>query len=382
MTTTTTTHAAATDPVPFRLSVPEAELDDLRRRLAATRWPEPATADGWTQGVPLDYARQLCAHWATGYDWRATESRLDALPQFRTEIDGLGVHLLHLRSRHPGAVPLLITHGWPGSFVEQLDILEALTDPPDPADAFHVVCPSLPGFGFSDKPAATGWGVPRIADAWVTLMDRLGYPRFAVHGGDWGSYVGATLGLTAPERLIGIHLTMPVAARPDEPLELSERDQARTVSAYANWRVDSGYASISSTRPQTLGYGLTDSPAGQLAWVVEKFWNWADHDGDLERAIPRDRILDTVATHWFARTAASSARLYWESYQKVSTEPVHVPVGCSIFPGNSWMPRAWCERRFTDLRYWRDLDSGGHFPALEVPDVLVDELRTFFRGLR
>jgi len=375
---TATTHELA----PFRVSVPDSELDDLLRRLRDTRWPERETEPGWAQGVPLEEVRSLCEYWATSYDWRATESRLNGLPQFRTELDGLGIHLIHLRSPHPGALPLLITHGWPGSFVEQLDVLEALADPPDPADAFHVVCPSLPGFGFSDKPATPGWGVPRITEAWAQLMARLGYPRFAVHGGDWGSYVGATLGLTVPDQLVGLHLTMPVAARPDEQLELSERDRARLASAQATWRDDSGYAAIQSTRPQTLGYGLTDSPAGQLAWVVEKFWKWADHAGDLTQAISPDRMLDTVSVHWFARTAASSARIYRESYQKVSTEPVHVPVGCSIFPGNSWMPQAWCERRFTDLRYWRDLETGGHFPALEVPDVLVNELRTFFRPLR
>jgi epoxide hydrolase len=382
VTSTTTTTAGL---VPFTVHVPDAELADLQERLRRTRWPEPETEEGWVQGAPLEAAKALAAHWADGYDWRATEARINAFPQYRVEIDGLGVHVLHVRSPHPDAVPLLVTHGWPGSFVEQLDILSALANPPDPADAFHVVCPSLPGFGFSDKPSGPGWGVPRVAAAWTELMDRLGYSRFAVHGGDWGSYVSATLGLPgvgAPERLVGIHLTMPVAAKPDEDVPLSERDKGRLGAAYAIWKDDSGYAAIQSTRPQTLGYGLTDSPAGQLAWVAEKFWKWADHDGDVEKAIPRDRILDTVSLHWFARTAASSARLYWESYQKVPTDQVHVPVGCSIFPGNSWMPQAWCERRFTDLRYWRDLDAGGHFPALEVPDVLVDELRTFFRGLR
>ena len=371
--------------VPFTVHVPEAELVDLRRRLHQARWPEPETEPGWAQGVPLDRARELAARWADSYDWRATETRLNGLPQFRTEIDGLGIHVVHVRSPFPHARPLLVTHGWPGSFVEQLDILQALANPPDPADAFHVVCPSLPGFGYSDKPSAPGWGVPRIATAWAELMARLGYDRFGVHGGDWGSYVGATLGIAdvgAPERLIGIHLTMPVAARPEEDVPLSDRDRARTAAAYSAWKDDSGYAAVQSTRPQTLGYGLTDSPVGQLTWVLEKFWNWTDHDGDIEQAVPLDRILDTVSLHWFARTAASSARLYRESYQKVPTDPVHVPVGCSIFPGNSWMPQAWCERRFTDLRYWRDLDRGGHFPALEVPDVLAGELRTFFRGLR
>ncbi|GLZ55393.1 epoxide hydrolase family protein [Actinomycetospora sp. NBRC 106378] len=367
---------------PFTVAVPEAELADLRRRLHATRWPDPQTVPDWSQGAPLPYVRDLAEYWAREYDWRATEARLAELPQYRVTLDGLGVHLVHLRSPHPGARPLLITHGWPGTFVEQLDVLADLVDPPDPADAFHVVCPSLPGFGFSERPAGPGWGVERIAAAWVELMGLLGYERFGLHGGDWGSYVSSTIALRYPDRVTGLHLTMPVAAKPETPVELDAADQAKLAAAYADWRSGSGYASIQSTRPQTLGYGLTDSPVGQLAWIAEKFWEWADHDDDLDAVVPRDRLLDTVSTHWFARTAASSARLYWESYQRVSTEPVAVPTGCSIFPGNAWMPRAWCERRFTDLRSWHELASGGHFPALEAPRVLAAELRAFFGGLR
>jgi epoxide hydrolase len=367
---------------PFRVETPEEALEDLRDRLARTRWPEAETVGDWSQGVPIAYAKELCEYWLHKYDWRATEARLNSFPQYRTDFDGLGIHFIHVRSKHENAMPLLITHGWPGSVVEQLDIIDALADPDDPADAFHVVVPSLPGYGFSERPVTTGWDIPRIADTWAELMTRLGYDRFAAHGGDWGSYTTATLAIRHPERLTGIHLTMPVAPKPEEPVELDEADQARLGVAYAMWKGGSGYAAIQSTRPQTLGYGLADSPAAQAAWVAEKFWEWADHDGDLDRAIPRDRLLDSITGHWLAGTGASSARLYWESYQKVPTDQVHVPTGCSIFPKNSWVPRAWCEKRFTDLRYWRDLDEGGHFPAIEQPGVLIDELREFFRGLR
>jgi pimeloyl-ACP methyl ester carboxylesterase len=367
---------------PFRVETPEEALQDLRDRLARTRWPEAETVGDWSQGVPLSYAKELCEYWLHKYDWRATEARLNSFPQYRTDFDGLGIHFIHVRSKHEHALPLLITHGWPGSVVEQLDVIDALADPDDPADAFHVVVPSLPGYGFSERPVTTGWDIPKIADTWAELMTRLGYDRFAAHGGDWGSYTTATLAIRHPERLTGIHLTMPVAPKPEEPVELDEADQARLGVAYSMWKNGSGYAAIQSTRPQTLGYGLADSPAAQAAWVAEKFWEWADHDGDLDQAIPRDRLLDSVTGHWLAGTGASSARLYWESYQKVPVDQVHVPTGCSIFPKNSWVPRAWCEKRFTDLRYWRDLAEGGHFPAVEQPGVLIDELREFFRGLR
>ncbi|WP_433547510.1 epoxide hydrolase family protein [Streptomyces sp. CA-294286] len=375
------------DVVPYRVAVPEAALDDLRERLRATRWPDRETVGDWSQGAPLDYVRALAAHWAERHDWRATEARLNAFPQFRTEIDGLDVHFLHVRSRHPDAVPLLLTHGWPSAVVEFLDLIPLLTDPEDPADAFHVVCPSLPGHGFGGRPADAGWTVQRTAEAWDTLMHRLGHDGYVAHGGDWGSWVSAALGSTpaAEKRLRGIHLTMPLA-RPPEPgipyEELDERDRGAMAKMAGFGKNRSGYAAIQATRPQALGYGLADSPAAQLAWIVDRFWEWADHDGDLDKAIGHDRLLDIVSLYWLTNTATSAARLFWESFDKEPMRPTDVPTGCSVFPKDAWLPRAWARTRFTDLRHWHDLDDGGHFPALERPEVLAAELRAFLRTLR
>jgi epoxide hydrolase len=374
----------------FRLEVPESDLDDLRERLARTRWPDAATAGGWTQGVPLDYARELCDYWARHYDWRRCEAELNALPQFRTGLDGGGddtveVHLIHARSRHPDAIPLLLTHGWPGSIVEFLGIVEALTDPPDPGDAFHVVIPSLPGYGFSGKPTVAGWGVERIATAWFQLMDRLGYERFAAQGGDWGSMITSALGTGAPENVIGIHLTMPVAAPPDdEDAQPLTKPEQKSLAAYkAFQKAGTGYSSEQSTRPQTLGYGLADSPSGQCMWIAEKFWDWTDCAGHPENVILRDRLLDNVMFYWLPNTAASSARLYWESYKRRRLDEVPVPTGVTLFPQEMMrLPRSWIERRYTDLRYWSEPEVGGHFAAMEQPETFVDELRTFFRKLR
>jgi len=370
---------------PFHVSVPDAALDDLRDRLARTRWPEQETDR--SQGLPLTYAMELCGYWRDGYDWRATEARLNALPQFRTSLDGggadaLGIHFVHVRSPHPDALPLLVSHGWPGSVVELLDLVGPLTEPDDPADAFHVVCPSLPGYGFSDKPATTGWGAERIATAWTQLMDRLGYGRYGAHGVDWGSFVTAIMGERDTGSLAGIHLTMPFARPPESPVELSERDYAGLALMKDFQQNEGGYIAIQSTRPQTLGYGLTDSPAGQLAWMVEKYWNWSDHDGHVEKVIPRDRLLDAVSVGWFQATAASSARIYHESQNKLALAPVAVPTAISNFPKDGRMPRPWIEGRFSDIRRWTDHGRGGHFPALEQPAVLVNELREFFRPLR
>jgi pimeloyl-ACP methyl ester carboxylesterase len=374
----------------FRIEIPESDLDDLRERLARTRWPDPATASGWMQGVPLDYARELCDHWARRYDWRRCEAELNALPQFRTGLDGGGddtveVHLLHVRSRHEGALPLLLTHGWPGSVVEFLDIIPALTDPPDPADAFHLVIPALPGYGFSGKPTVPGWGVERIATAWAQLMDRLGYDRYAAHGGDWGSAITSALGTGAPESLVGIHLTMPLAGPPpdDEAKPLTQAEQKGLAARKAFMKMGAGYSHEQSTRPQTLGYGLADSPVGQCMWIVEKFWDWTDCAGHPENVVSRDRLLDNVMFYWLPDAGASSARLYWESYKRRRMDVVPVPTGVTLFPQElARLPRHWIERRYTDLRHWNEPPVGGHFAALEQPDVLVDELRTFFRKLR
>ncbi|MCX4970524.1 epoxide hydrolase [Streptomyces sp. NBC_00654] len=367
---------------PYLVHIPDAQLADLRHRLASARWPEAETVGDWSQGMPLTYAKDLAAYWAQRYDWRAAEARLNAVPQFRTDIDGLGIHFLHARSPHPRALPLLVSHGWPGSVVEFLDIVDPLTDPPDPADAFHVVCPSLPGYGFSGKPSDSGWPVDRVAGAWATLMGRLGYDRYGAHGVDWGSFVTAAMAETDTGNLAGIHLTMPFARPPKEQVALDERDLAGLAAMKEFQQQEGGYSVVQSTRPQTLGYALSDSPVGQLAWMAEKYWAWSDHDGDLDKVIPRDRLLDAVSVSWFRSTAASSARIYWESQNKLALGPVRVPAAVSNFPKDGRMPRPWIEHRFTDLRRWTDHPVGGHFPALEQPDALVGELRAFFRTLR
>jgi pimeloyl-ACP methyl ester carboxylesterase len=375
----------------FRIEIPEADLLDLRERLERTRWPERETVDDWSQGVPLAYLRELCAYWAREYDWRATEARLNALPQFRTEIDGVAVHFLHLRSPHQEALPLVLTHGWPGSIVEFLSVLGPLTDPPDPADAFHVVCPSLPGYGFSAKPERPGWGIERIARAWTELMARLGYERYGAAGTDWGTSISTLIGRQDPEHVAAIHVIPPLA--PPDPAtfdHLTEHERAALASLEhaADW--DAGYSREHATRPQTIGYALADSPAALCAWIVEKFWAWTDCDGHPENAVARDALLDNLMLYWLPRTGASSARLYWESIRQVDQwisgepgEPITVPTGCSIFPREIQRPsRRWAERRYTDIRHWHELNRGGHFPALEQPELFVDEVRAVFRLVR
>jgi pimeloyl-ACP methyl ester carboxylesterase len=379
--------------LPFHIEIPDHVLDDLRERLRCTRWPEPETVDDWSQGVPLSYLQDLCDHWADGYDWRATEARLNRSSQVKVQLGGLGVHVLHARSPHPGALPLVLTHGWPGSVIEFLDMLGPLTDPPahgaDPADAFHVVCPSLPGYGFSDKPARPGWGVERIADAWAELMDRLGYGRYGAAGSDWGTTISTLLGVRHRDHVAGIHLVPPLVAPDPAPFdELTPDEQAALDDLEQRRRDGSGYSEQQATRPQTVGYSLVDSPAGLCAWITEKLVTWTD---DREGpALTRDQILDNVMLYWLPGTGASSARLYWESIRLVSgwftegtTDVVDVPTGCSVFPRE--VPRAsrrWAERRFTDIRHWHELERGGHFAAFEQPALFIDELRAFFRLVR
>ena len=381
------------DLVPFHLDVPEADLVDLRTRLARTRWPDRETVGtgdtrDWAQGIPLAYVQDLCRYWADGYDWRATEARINAFPQLTATIDGLGIHVLHVRSPEPDALPLVLTHGWPGSIVEFLKVIGPLSDPRahggNPADAFHVVCPSLPGYGWSDKPTATGWTVARIADAWDELMQGLGYTRYAAQGGDWGSMITMTLGLRHADHLVGVHVNMPIVS-PDRSTfdDLTPKEKATLADMAEHRKWGTGYSKQQSTRPQTLGYGLTDSPAGQCAWVVEKFWAWTDCAGDPESVLSRDELLDNVMFYWLPAAGTSSARLYWESFEHVPRDPIVVPAGCSIFPGEIFRPsRRWMERRFTDLRYWNELDRGGHFAAFEQPATFVDEVRACFRSIR
>jgi epoxide hydrolase len=371
--------------VPFHVEVPEAELIDLRARLERTRWPEREPVDDWSQGVPLAYLQELCDHWAHRYDWRTTEARLNALPQLRTEIDGLGIHFIHVRSRSPDALALVLTHGWPGSIVEFLKVIGPLSDD------FHVVCPSLPGYGFSDRPQQTGWGIERIARAWIELMARLGYERYGAQGSDWGTSISTRIAQLDPDHVVGIHLTPPLA--PPDPatfddLTESERAALAAIAHSAAW--DSGYSRMHATRPQTIGYPLVDSPAGLCAWIVDKFWAWTDCDGHPENALTRDEMLDDVMLYWLPRTGASSARLYRESIAQVNEwisgtaiDTVTVPTGCSIFPKELQRPsRRWAQRRFLDIRHWGEPERGGHFAAFEQPELFVEEVRAFFAHVR
>jgi len=369
---------------PFRIEVADADLDDLRGRLRRTRWPEAQTVSDWSQGLPLAYAQELCGHWAERYDWREREGRLNALSQYRTTIDGLGIHFIHARSPHPGALPLVMTHGWPGSVVEFANVIRPLTEPDDPADAFDVVCPSLPGYGFSDKPATPGWGVERIATAWAELMARLGYRRYVAQGGDWGAAVTTAIGRQDIEHCAAIHLNM-VIAGPDKATmdSLTDAESATLAAMAEHDRWGTGYSKEQSTRPQTLGYGLVDSPAAQAAWIIEKFWAWSDCDGHPENVFARDELLDNVMLYWLPAAGASSARLYWESFGSMLREPATVPMCASIFPKEIFRPsRRWAERRYTDIRYWNELDKGGHFAAFEQPETFVGELRAALAPFR
>ena len=372
---------------PFRIDIPEQQLEDLRARLALTRLPEKETPDDWSQGVPLAYMREILDYWRNDYDWRRAEAKLNEFDGFLTEIDGLDIHFLHVRSPEPNALPLIMTHGWPGSVCEFLEVIGPLADPAshggDPADAFHVVCPTLPGYGFSGKPAAPGWGVEKIADAWAELMKRLGYDSYVAQGGDWGSAVTTAIGIRDPDHCRAIHVNM-VSARPDpidDDLSDLEKRGLAGMKHYQDW--DSGYSKQQSTRPQTLGYGLVDSPIGQAAWIMEKFWAWTDCDGHPENALSRDKMLDDVMMYWLTASGASSARLYWESFGSFSAGDVQTPTGCSIFPKEIFVcSRRWAENRYRNIIYWNELDRGGHFAAFEQPALFVDELRNCFRLVR
>ena len=374
---------------PFEIQVSDAELSDLKERLARTRWPEAETVSDWSQGIPLAYVQELCAYWRDGYDWRAVEARINALPQFVTTIDGVDVHFLHVRSPQEDAKPLVLTHGWPGSIVEFLKVIGPLSDPAahggDGADAFHLVIPSIPGYGFSGKPTKTGWGVQRVAHAWAALMARLGYASYFAQGGDWGAGITVAIGLQDAEHCAGIHTNMPTVG-PDrdtmDDLTEQEQDAIKAQQFYQDW--DSGYSKQQSTRPQTLGYGLTDSPAGQAAWIVEKFYQWTDCQGHPENVLSRDELLDNVMMYWVGACGASSARLYWESFGRGGGGgDITVPSGVSMFPKEIFRAsKRWVERRFKDLRYYNTLDRGGHFAAFEQPELFVGELRACFRTMR
>ncbi|QKW05215.1 alpha/beta fold hydrolase [Streptomyces sp. NA04227] len=369
----------------FEVRATDAELDDLRARLAAARLPEAETVHGaapgpgrWEQGVPLADLVDVVDYWRTGYDWRSFEARLNRIGQFRTTIDDLGIHFLHRRSARADATPLILTHGWPGSIAEFIDVVDELADPKDAdAPAFHVVVPSLPGFGYSDKPATTGWGIEKIAAAWVELMGRLGYGRFVAHGGDWGGVITTVLGGRFPAHVLGIHTTFAEAppGLPMDGLTATEREWAEDTRDF--WRHRAAYAKQQATRPQTIGYSLVDSPVGLLAWILDKFAEWTDTEDSPFETISRDRILDDVTLYWLTRTGASSARIYYESHKSLDPElRVDVPSAISMYPRDiEKCPRAWAQERYRQIVRWRSPESGGHFPSLEVPEYFVKDLR-------
>ncbi|MDR6171382.1 epoxide hydrolase [Curtobacterium sp. SORGH_AS_0776] len=379
---------ASTAVRPFRVDVPQADVDDLRARLARTRWPDPETVPDWSQGVRSENLRALVHHWVHDHDPVRFQERLNRTPQFRTEIDGIDIHFLHVRSAEPGAMPLLLSHGWPGSVLDFVDVIGPLTDPAahggDPADAFDVVVPSLPGFGFSGKPTTTGWDADRTATAWAELMRRLGYTRWVAHGGDWGSVVTTALAAARPEGLAGIHLNTPYAVPETISDERTPEEQhaVDTLARYAGPLGGSNH--LQGTKPQTPGFALADSPVGQAAWIYEKFQSKTDNQGLAEQAIDVDDILDTISLYWFTNSAASSARIYWENRSVTMAGPVlHLPVAVTVFPRDiPLLPRTWIEAAYPDLVHYGEAPRGGHFAALEQPELLVDELRSGLRGLR
>ncbi|MCD2468728.1 epoxide hydrolase [Streptomyces sp. NPDC059810] len=369
----------------FEAHADDADLDDLRARLAAARLPEAETVRGaapgagrWAQGVPLADLVDLVDYWRTAYDWRAFEERLHRIGQFRTDIDGLGIHFLHRRSSRADATPLLLTHGWPGSIAEFIDVVDELADPKEgDAPAFHVVVPSLPGFGYSDRPATTGWGTERIAAAWVELMKRLGYDRFAAHGGDWGGNITTVLAGRFPEHVLGIH-TLFAEAPPGLTTDgLSAVEREWTEETRDFWQHRAAYAKQQASRPQTIGYALVDSPVGLLAWILDKFAEWSDTEDSPFETMSRDRVLDDVTLYWLTRTGASAARIYYESHNSLDPElRVDVPAAITMYPRDiEKTPRPWAEERYRRIVRWNAPEAGGHFPSLEVPDYFVKDLQ-------
>ncbi len=384
------TNATPADIRPFRVDVPQADLDDLHDRLARTRWPDELPGVGWAYGIPLGYVKELAGYWRTAYDWRRHEARLNEFPQFTTTVDGQNVHFLHVRSPEADALPLVITHGWPGSIVEFMEILGPLADPRahggDPADAFDVVAPSIPGYGFSGPTHETGWDVRRVARAVAELMGRLGYDRYGAHGGDWGARVSRDLGLLEPDHVAGVHVTMLTPrVQPEDQATLTEEERRRLERLERFRREGMGYGMIQSTRPQALAYGLTDSPAGQLAWIVEKFKEWTDSTDRPEDAVDRDQLLTNVAVYWLTGTAGSSARLYYESARLggwAPEQPSTVPTGVAVFPYEIAPPIRRFAERTNNIVHWSEFDRGGHFAAMEEPDLVIGDVREFFRRLR
>lgn len=388
---------------PFKASIPEAAIADMRRRIAETRWPDRETVTDRSQGVQLDKFKELMHYWGTDYDWRKAEAKLNSYPQFVTKIDGLDIHFIHVKSRHPNAMPLIITHGWPGSVFEQLKIIGPLTDPTayggKAEDAFDVVIPSMPGYGFSEKPTKAGWGPERMAKAWDVLMTRLGYTHYVSQGGDWGSVVAQAEGRLAPKGLLGIHLNMPATVPADiakalkngspPPAKLSAKEKAAYESMNRLYTEGGGYAGIMVTRPQTLGYSLSDSPVGQAAFFYDKFADWTYSGGVPERSLTKDEMLDDISLYWLTNTATSASQLYWENRNnnfnvvEQRTREIKVPVAVTVFPGEIYQaPHSWAKKAFPRLSYFHEVNKGGHFAAWEEPQLFAEELRAAFKPLR
>ena len=387
----------------FRIAVPDAALADLRRRIQSTRWPDRETVPDTSQGVPLARLQSLCARWAGAYDWRKVERRLNALPQFVTQIDGLDIHFIHVRSANPDALPLVITHGWPGSILEMIETIAPLTDPAAhggrPEDAFHVVIPSIPGYGFSARPRELGWGPDRVARAWDVLMKRLGYTRYVSQGGDHGSVISDALARQKPEGLLGIHVNMPPTVPPElvkgilagdaPPPGLPEPERMAFETLARFFTRNAAYGALMVTRPQTIGYGLCDSPVTLAAFMYEKICEWTDSGGEPERVIPRDAILDDITLYWLTDTGASASRFYWEnnnnnfSAAAQKTAEITIPVAVTVFPGEIYRaPKTWTQRAYPTLAYFNEVDKGGHFAAWEQPALFAAEMRSAFRPLR
>jgi pimeloyl-ACP methyl ester carboxylesterase len=388
---------------PFHVHIPQEALDDLRRRIALTRWPDQETVHDRSQGVQLATMKDLVRYWQTNYDWRKAEAKLNALPQFVTTIDGLDIHFIHVRSRHPNALPLIMTHGWPGSVFELLKVIGPLTDPTayngHAEDAFDLIIPSMPGYGFSGKPKGTGWNPDHIARAWAELMRRLGYKRYVSQGGDWGAVISDAIARQAPKGLLGIHVNMPATVPPEiakvlaaggsAPEGLSPEEKIAFDGMDALYKKGSGYALMMVTRPQTLGYSLADSPVGLAAWFYDKFADWTYTDGHPERELTKDEMLDDITLYWLTNTGTSGAQLYWENNknnfnaEEQKTSEITIPVAITVFPGEIYRaPRSWAERSYHKLIYYHAVDKGGHFAAWEQPQLFSEEIRAAFRSLR
>lgn len=376
---------------PFLVNVPEQEIRELRNRLKQTRWPDAGTVSDWRQGVPMEKAKRLVMHWANEHDWRKFERRINAFPQFRTRIDGLGIHFIHAKSKHANALPIILTHGWPGSVVEFLEVIERLTNPTafggTAEEAFDVVVPSQPGFGFSDKPTEQGWDVMRTAKAWATLMQRLGYTKWVAQGGDWGSGVTHALGHLKPQGLVAAHVNWPLVF-PDKLPDNPTPEEKRAIEAAGKFsREESGYFLEQATKLQTIGYSLADSPVGQACWIYEKFQAWTDNHGNPEDALPIDAMLDNISLYWFTNTSASSARIYWQNSRNgptgFSAGRIDLPMGATIFPKEIYRaPRAWAEAAWPNMFYWSEVEHGGHFAAFEQPQIFSEEMRKAFKVWR